>query len=67
MICDNTTRRILEKSDIVKDCKYILYNSGSGLYNSGNGYNCKIALNKRKMKRCKDCYFAIANFPMSYL
>ena len=42
MICDNTTRRILEKSDIVKDCKYILYNSRSGLHNSGNGYDCKI-------------------------
>lgn len=55
MICSNTTRKILEKSDIVKDCKFILYNSCSG-------YDCKIALNKRKMNRCRNCYFAKINF-----
>lgn len=60
MLCRLTTRRILEKSDVVKDCKHILYNSGYG-------YACKIALSKRKMKRCKDCYFAITNFAMCYL
>lgn len=67
MICINTTRRILEKHDIVKDCVYLLYNSSSGLHNAGSGYDCKIALNKRRMKRCRNCYFAITNFAMSNL
>lgn len=63
MLCRVTTRRILEKSDVVKDCKYLLHNAVPGLYNAGSKYDCKIALNKRRMNRCRNCYFS----PLKYL
>ena len=60
MICNNTTRTILEKSDVVKDCVYYTINSN-------NKYECKIALEKRRMNRCRKCYFAKTNFSKTYL
>lgn len=60
MLCRVVTRTILEKKDVVKDCVYYTINSN-------NKYECKIALGKRMMSRCRNCYFARTNFSMCYL
>lgn len=51
-----------DKDDIKKDCKYCEKTNRSSL-SSCAGYECKIKLRKRKMKRCCWCYFGHINFP----
>lgn len=53
----NRQRVLYDKKDIKMDCKFCV----KGVHGS-YGYECKIKLRKRKMKRCCWCLFGHINF-----
>lgn len=53
---DYTSTVIYGKEDINKECKFCQRNQDK---KSSYGYDCRIKFGKRKMNRCRKCYFGI--------
>ena len=51
---------VYDESDIIKDCKYCQKTDRKSIIGgSAYGYECIIKREKRKMNRCRHCYFGI--------
>lgn len=52
-------RIIYGKEDIKKDCCYCRKSTHQGFnHGAAYGYECTIQSGKRKLRRCKTCYFS---------